>query len=254
MKNKHHWKIFLTTLLALAGVLVLIRLGLWQLDRLQWRRNFNTHYLQQLTLPALNINKNSENPVLLESEYRQANAIGRYDFGGEVYLQNQAYQNRPGYRVLTPFLLDESGKIVYVERGWVSMDDIDSMNVINQSARDDRQISGVIRLSQQKNSYGVDPDADKKEASRFWLIVNLQKLQERESREVLPIYIQMTDQVKNGLPIPVPNEIEISEGPHMGYAIQWFFFAALLAGGYPFFIKKMLQKPTVQKEIIDDDY
>ena len=32
----------LTTLLALAGVAVLIRLGIWQLDRLAWLREFNT--------------------------------------------------------------------------------------------------------------------------------------------------------------------------------------------------------------------
>ncbi len=244
----------LTTLLAIAGVLVLIRLGLWQLDRLAWRRSFNAHYLQQLKLPALNVNEDSENPILLESEYRQAYANGRYDFGGEVYLQNQAYQNRPGYRVLTPFLLGDSGKVVYVDRGWVSLDVMDSMDEINLNSQDDLQISGVIRLSQEKNSYGIDPDKDKPSDSRFWLIVNLQKLQKRESREVLPIYIQLTEQAENELPIPVPNEIEISEGPHMGYAAQWFFFAALLAGGYPFFLRKMLQKPTEQKEIIDEDY
>jgi cytochrome oxidase assembly protein ShyY1 len=44
---------FLTTLLALAAVGVLIRLGIWQLDRLSQRRAFNASVIAQQTAAPL---------------------------------------------------------------------------------------------------------------------------------------------------------------------------------------------------------
>ncbi len=36
--------------------------------------------------------------------------------------------------------------------------------------------------------------------------------------------------------------VELSEGPHMGYAIQWFIFAAIMALGYPYLAYRELHK------------
>jgi surfeit locus 1 family protein len=41
-------------------------------------------------------------------------------------------------------------------------------------------------------------------------------------------------------PYPATETPDLSEGPHMGYALQWFGFAAVLAIGYPLFVKKQL--------------
>jgi len=32
--------------------------------------------------------------------------------------------------------------------------------------------------------------------------------------------------------------LDLSEGPHLGYAIQWFFYAALVFFGYPVYLRK----------------
>ena len=39
-------------------------------------------------------------------------------------------------------------------------------------------------------------------------------------------------------PIPFQPELELTEGPHFGYALQWFTFATILFVGYPFFLRK----------------
>ena len=41
-------------------------------------------------------------------------------------------------------------------------------------------------------------------------------------------------------PVPYQPAIELSEGPHQGYALQWFTFATILVAGYPFYLKKQL--------------
>jgi len=40
------------------------------------------------------------------------------------------------------------------------------------------------------------------------------------------------------LPYRSAPDLELTEGPHMGYAIQWFTFAVLLLGGYPVFVNR----------------
>ncbi len=44
---------FLATILVVVGVAVNIRLGIWQLDRLEQRRAFNTRVLAQINQPLL---------------------------------------------------------------------------------------------------------------------------------------------------------------------------------------------------------
>jgi surfeit locus 1 family protein len=58
---------------------------------------------------------------------------------------------------------------------------------------------------------------------------------------LFPIYIQLYSENLDQKPYSQITEIEITEGPHMGYALQWFFFASLLGIGYPFFVRKQIQ-------------
>jgi surfeit locus 1 family protein len=43
-------------------------------------------------------------------------------------------------------------------------------------------------------------------------------------------------------PIPYQPAIELTEGPHFGYALQWFTFATILLVGYPFYLRKQGEK------------
>ncbi len=49
-----------------------------------------------------------------------------------------------------------------------------------------------------------------------------------------PLYLQAgSEGSPGGLPIPVPPPA-LDEGPHLGYAIQWFSFAAIAVFGFLF--------------------
>jgi cytochrome oxidase assembly protein ShyY1 len=65
MMTKEILKWTLTTILVLIGVFVLIRLGFWQLDRLESRRQFNQHYLEQISSPIINLNDEINHQELL---------------------------------------------------------------------------------------------------------------------------------------------------------------------------------------------
>ena len=62
---------------------------------------------------------------------------------------------------------------------------------------------------------------------------------------LLPVYLTLTPEDSGAVqpgtfPQPSSLDIDLSEGPHLGYAVQWFSFAAILALGYPFFVRKNL--------------
>jgi len=237
--SKIKW--IVTTLIVLIGVFVLIRLGFWQLNRLESRREFNAHYLEQISASQINLNDDSNYQDLLSMEYRHVEVSGNYDFSNEIYLQNQAWNNLPGYKVVTPLIMDGDNDVVFIDRGWISLDDLEEIQLINSQYKKHQILKGIIRLPQSKSDFGGKNSPQNESDSKFFLYVDLGLFQEEVDYPLLPIYIQIYDEKNNEKPYSSLPEIEISEGPHLGYAIQWFFFASLLGFGYPFYLKKQLR-------------
>ncbi len=72
----------LATLLVVAAAAVMIRLGIWQLDRLQQRRAFNARVLAQTTQPSLDLTGANLSEDLTGMEYRAVVVNGEYaEFG-----------------------------------------------------------------------------------------------------------------------------------------------------------------------------
>jgi surfeit locus 1 family protein len=72
-----------------------------------------------------------------------------------------------------------------------------------------------------------------------WNNADINRIASQIPYPVLPVYIQPdVDSSDTQPPIPFQPEVEITEGPHLGYALQWFTFATILFIGYPFFLRK----------------
>src|SRR5688572_29427567 len=94
-------KWLLRTLLVFAGTAVCIRLGIWQLDRLEQRRAFNAQFESARALPVLDLNQELPKDIG-EMEWRSVEVNGEYDFGNQVAVRNQYYGTEYGYHLLTP--------------------------------------------------------------------------------------------------------------------------------------------------------
>jgi len=235
-----HW--ILATLLVLGGIALTIRLGIWQLDRLEQRRLFNARVTAQLSQPVLELNGESLGVDLRGMEYRSVVVSGEYDFSRQVGLRNQVWENEPGVRLLTPLKIQGTDQYILVERGWVPG--------VNSTETDWRRydepglvhVSGMIRASESKPDFGrrADPlPAPGKLALRLWHFANVDAIARQLPYSLLPVYVQQApDPTWSSLPHRSLPELEITEGPHMSYALQWFSFATLLAFGYPYFVFK----------------
>lgn len=228
-----------TTLLVFLGTAVCIRLGIWQLDRLDQRRAFNAQVTSMRALPPLDLNATP--PASLETmEWRAVTVTGEYDFANQIALRNQYHQNQYGYHLLTPLHFD--GGTVLVDRGWIPADG-------NAAPADWRKydepgtvtVQGQIRLGQGKPAFGGVADALPADGSALWLWNNadVEKIALQMPYPILKVYIQPNvDPADETPPIPYQPEVELTEGPHFGYALQWFTFAAILFAGYPFYLRK----------------
>jgi surfeit locus 1 family protein len=85
----------------------------------------------------------------------------------------------------------------------------------------------------------ADPLPADGEKLEVWNNADLTQIARQIPYPVLPVYIQPeVDANDTEPPIPFQPTIELTEGPHFGYALQWFTFATILFFGYPFFLRK----------------
>jgi surfeit locus 1 family protein len=231
------WRWILSTLLVIAAMAVMIRLGIWQLDRLEKRRQFNARVLAQVNQPPLALSGQALGADLASMEYRTVTVEGEYDHTQEVALRNQAWNDQIGVHLLTPLKIAGSDQAVLVDRGWVPVQDFNSHDWSQYTEPGKVRVTGVIRVSSSTPDFGKR--ADPPGRLDVWNFANVQRIAEQVSYPLLSIYIQQApDPSWSSLPHRSQPELDLTEGPHLGYAFQWFTFAAILGLGYPFFIRR----------------
>ena len=232
-------KWLIPTLLVLAGTAVCIRLGIWQLDRLEQRRAFNAQFESARAQSVLDLNR--ERPENIAAmEWRSVEVDGEYDFANQVAVRNQYYGNEYGYHLLTPLRFD--GEAILVDRGWIPAEG----NAVPSDWRKydeggTTNVLGQVRLGRAKPMIGGVPDPLPEDGGRLdvWNNADVERIAVQMPYPILPVYIQPeADAGDTEPPIPFQPEIELTEGPHFGYALQWFTFATILFAGYPFFLRK----------------
>jgi surfeit locus 1 family protein len=237
--SRKWWK---TTLLVIAAIIVMVRLGFWQLDRLAQRRAFNSRVEAQLTQSALELKAENLEADLYNMEYRDAILVGEYDHDRQVVLRNQDWQGRLGVHLLTPLFIQGSDQAILVDRGWIPFEDFKSGKLSQYDENGLGEINGVIRRSQTKPRIGGRADnipAAGEPPLQAWNWINVAGIAGQLPYEVLPVYLlNSPDPSRNQMPYRTQSELELSEGSHLGYAFQWFTFATILALGYPIYIRR----------------
>lgn len=210
-----------------------VRLGFWQLDRLHGRRYYNHLFAQGMAMAPQPVETlvdgNGAGGTLL---YRQASATGVYDTAHEVILYGRSNNEQPGNHVLTPLRLPD-GRAVIVDRGWVPYG-MDAPPI--QAAAPPTgtvTVTGLLAPSEP----GGSPQQG---ATTTFTRVDLTQIGDQLPFPVLPYYLQLQQQTPaqpGTLPIPPPAPT-LDEGPHAGYAFQWFSFATIAGLGFVLLVVK----------------
>lgn len=238
----------LATVLVLAAAAVLARLGFWQLDRLEWRRSLNARVMEQQAADLLALSAESLESDLYSMEYRRVTVTGVYLPEDEIVLRNQVWQGefgtQMGVKLFTPLLIAGTDSAILVERGWIP-DTEDRAAYLEEGPV---TVSGQLRRAETdfalNASLHPDPTlAPDQERLDVWNNLDLVRLASQMQTDLLPVYLQIVPTAQQiEPPFALPPELDLSEGPHLGYAFQWFAFAALLLIGYPIYVQRQEAK------------
>jgi surfeit locus 1 family protein len=234
-----------TTLIVIVAICVAIRLGFWQLDRNAQRQATISHIMEMQALPVLDLNLLPFPSNMETMEYRQVTVTGVFDFDHQVALRNQVRARMsgtdPGIALITPLILAD-GQAILVERGWIPLEYTTPASWRKFDQPGTVSLDGIIRLSLEKAEMGsalIDPTLAPGETQLdFWNFVNIPRLEEQFPYSLLRIYIQQAPGTDlESLPYRLMELPDLDPGAHIGFALQWFFYAGLLFFGYPVWLK-----------------
>lgn len=209
-------------LLALIGILLFVLLGFWQL-----RRHSEKVELRDAVQAAI-----EADPVALPNA---GGAFTHVAVQGE-FLAGDGYEARvlrsrdgvSGYAVLSPLVL-EDGTALLVERGWVRLDIDHRQGGMPPHGQVD--LVGVLWPAQ---SAGLEAGL-----TEFLPSPDPTVFERALGIEFRAEYLIATEQSPPfGITLRAPEVGEVSLGPHLGYAGQWFLFAAVVLVGYPILLRR----------------
>jgi len=192
-----------------------VRLGAWQLDRLHQRRERNAVLLAARARPLLEVDGSLPADSARD---RHLHARGVYDYAQERLWRARSYEGVPGVDLVTPLRLAD-GAAVLVDRGWAPSPDAYHLDQPAYREGDSAVVLG-LGMPAPRARGDVDPVA----------------LRDSLPYTLLPFVIQQVPSSPD-LYRPLPPGLirwpipELSDGPHLSYAIQWFSFAVIIAVG-----------------------
>jgi cytochrome oxidase assembly protein ShyY1 len=229
-------------------VVTMVNLGFWQLRRLDDKRDRNALIESRLDHAAVPVDElldpGAGDADVDRARYRRVTATGTYSDAATVTVRNRTQDGSPGAWLVTP-LTTPSGEQVAVIRGFVTFRP-DGSVVDAPAPEGEVTVTGLV----------VDPDRLDGTAPQ-----DLASLLGGEG--LLPVLL-LADRSTPPEPsaadrdavdpeairaVPPP---ELSEGPHLSYAVQWFIFSTIALVGYPLVLRRVVARRGKEVDDADD--
>jgi surfeit locus 1 family protein len=214
---------FLKSIVALALICLCLIAAQWQYNRGVDRHARNS--LIEANIAATNISLTSAASDLGKNEWRTVTTTGTFDASQTILLRNRYFEGKYGFEFLTLFQT-LAGQRFWVDRGWlVAGKDALTAPLIPATPTGEVEITGRLRLdsSLPRGSFFALP------ASGTGLI---SKWNAQNEVATEGFYLDLLNGSTSDLTPNVAAQLpELSDGPHMAYALQWVFFGGLVGYG-----------------------
>jgi surfeit locus 1 family protein len=226
---------------------ILISLGVWQMQRLQWKEALIARVSERADTAPIPAPGPDQWPGLnmVELEYQPVSVSGRFLHQAEAHVFTVLSAPRGpyggmGYLVMTP-LETTDGWIVYVNRGFVPEDRKDAVTRPDGQISGEVTVSGLLRAPRQPTWLSADDDT----AGNVWFSRDPALFAARAglaAERVAPYTIDMRFDpgLVGGLPQGGETLIQFPNN-HLGYALTWFGLAGGLAAVFFIFARGRLR-------------
>jgi cytochrome oxidase assembly protein ShyY1 len=222
-------------LLVVGAMIAMVNLGFWQLRRLDERKSFNAIVEARYDAaprPLDDVLTPGAEPDDLE--WTPITVTGTYQPDETVRIVNRSQNGFAGDNIVVPLELAD-GRLLLVNRGFLPQG-LD----LPPAAAGKVAVTGRLRPSQERRTGQLSDAAqgDLTEAQR----VDIERLAPQFDGELLAMYVDRYDSTP-AEPVDLEPVIkpDLSEGPHLSYAVQWFIFTVAVAAGWVLAVRKSLR-------------
>lgn len=225
---------------ALAALLTLaalgsMRLGEWQLDRLDQRRDRNSAVTANEGLPPVPWGEVMGGPLDEADLWRRVSIVGTYT-GEQFQVRYRSLDSNPGIEVAA-ILRTTDGRELIIDRGFIPREaGKPDTEVLPPPPTGKVTVLGYVHRDEQGDDGAIVPHDFRVR------LINSGAIGTSLGRELVPGYVVLiSSEPANGdvlQPVGVP---DLSEGNHFSYALQWFAFGAIALIGIVVLIRADLK-------------
>ena len=220
--QRETWALLKTTV-AFALIVLCLWAAQWQYQRGIDRHARNTLIETHIGLDAQPLSTVDKPPQ--RYEWQSVTTSGEFNASEQILLRNRYSEGVYGFDVLTIFTSIDS-KRFWVDRGWVKAGiTATTPPAVRKTPSGVVEITGRLRLdsSLPRGSFFALP------SSGTGLVAELNAQSRLETED---FYLDLLSGSEPSLTPDVASQLpELSDGPHMAYALQWLFFAGLVIYG-----------------------
>ncbi|MFD1881196.1 SURF1 family protein [Paracoccus pacificus] len=224
-RQRPMWQVGLALSFGLALVLIFTALGVWQVERLGWKRDLIARVEARVNAAPVPLAA-IRDMAPADQEYRRVSVAGVFDHDAETLVQALT-ELGGGYWVLTPLRMAD-GRTVLINRGFVPQNRRRPDTRAEGQVKGTVAVTGLARLSEPGGTFlrANAPAADR------WYSRDLAAIAaKRGLGPVEPVFID-TDATPQPGGFPVGGLTVLRfRNAHLSYALTWFALAALAAGG-----------------------
>jgi surfeit locus 1 family protein len=225
-----------------AAATLCVRLGFWQLERLEQRRGNNAIVRERGATPPVSISMLKDKDTT-EIHWRRVTLTGVAEYEREAVHAARSQGGSPGVHLLTPVrpIDGEWGDTaVLVLRGYVYSPDGRTVDPVKTREGDTLRLEAMVTSFTQSGPGTVRlPSND-----RAVRTLERDTLAAIVGRPLAPfLLLALGDTVIRDVSLPARiRPPSLSEGNHLSYAFQWFAFAIVFVGGFVAYLFTFVRK------------
>lgn len=230
------------TALVLILIPVFIALGMWQWDRFEERSAATAQQDANVAADPVPFHELTEvgDDVSAADRWQATTLTGVYDTDHELLVRQRSTEGGPGFYVVIPLVTD-GGPAALINRGWVPQDGQNPDDPDVPAPPDGEvTVSGNAQFEETESNTGIRDRGGLPEGQI--MLINSVTLADDLPYPVYGGHVERTGEEPS--PEAAPMAIEPSGynyGLNAAYAVQWWVFALMAAGGLWYLIRRELQ-------------
>ncbi len=197
---------WLATGLTLISAVILCGLGLWQLQRLDWKTELLSNLAREYPKDPLDHPLHAQDFLSMEqNDIRHGHVTGHFLYEQEIAIGPRIHQEELGYEIYIPFTL-ETGKTLLVHQGWTK-----EKSTRHQTETGLLSLSGTARMPSKPWKLGIHNQPDQ----NMWVYLDMEDI-----AQTVPDLLPVVFYRENTQWIPNNN--------HLRYALFWFAMCGIM--------------------------